>query len=75
MRTTVTLDDDVYQAALTLSRASGKTLGKILSELARNELRPRVPAGRPAGGLPAFEVPPTAPMISLEAVRRAWEEE
>ena len=75
MRTTVTLDDDVYHAALTLSEASGRALGKVLSDLARNGLEPRKPRSRRSKDLPAFEVPPGAPMISLEAVRRAWEEE
>jgi hypothetical protein len=31
MRTTLTLDDDVYQAALELSQASGDSLGKVVS--------------------------------------------
>lgn len=35
MRTTVTLDDDVYEAAKALAKASGKTLGQVLAELAR----------------------------------------
>ena len=75
MRTTVKLDDDVYHAALTLSAASGKALGEVLSDLARNGLKPRKPRSRRGKGLPAFEVPPGTPMISLESVRRAWEEE
>ncbi len=73
MRTTLTLDDDVYQAAMTLARASGKTLGQVLSELVRTGLTPR-PTSKTRGGLPTFDVPTGAPMISLEAVRRAWEE-
>jgi hypothetical protein len=75
MRTTVTLDDDVYHAALTLSEASGKALGKVLSDLARNGLEPRRPRTRRGKALPAFEVPAGTPLISLESVRRAWEEE
>lgn len=33
VRTTVTLDDDVYEAAMHLSRSSGERLGKVLSAL------------------------------------------
>jgi Arc/MetJ family transcription regulator len=40
MRTTVTLDDDVYEAAMRLARASGERLGKVLSMLARRGLKP-----------------------------------
>jgi hypothetical protein len=75
VRTTLTLDDDVFTAAQTLARSSGKTLGQVLSDLARRGLR-TTPDFRPAANLPpAFEVPPTAPGISLEAVRRAWSEQ
>lgn len=35
VRTTVTLDDDVYEAAMHLSLTSGERLGKVLSMLAR----------------------------------------
>lgn len=75
MRTTLTLDNDVYEAVVTLSRASGKTVGKVLSELARLGLAPR--ASRPGKGasLPTFDVAPSAPPLSLEAIRRAWEED
>jgi hypothetical protein len=75
MRTTLTLDDDVFTAAQMLARSSGKTLGQVLSDLARRGLR-AAPEFRPSTDLPpAFEVSPTAPGISLEAVRRAWSEE
>jgi hypothetical protein len=35
VRTTVTIDDDVYSEAMQPSRVSGQRLGKILSDLAR----------------------------------------
>jgi len=62
MRTTVTLDDDVFEAAQALVRASGKTLGQILSQLARRGLRvPSEHATR--NGLPVFNVSANAPVI------------
>ena len=39
MRTTVTLDSDVYQAAMHVSRMTGKRLGKVLSELAVSDAK------------------------------------
>ena len=75
MRITVTLDEDAFTAAQSLARSSGKTLGQVLSELARRGLR-SAPEFRSGTNLPpAFEVPPAAPGISLEAIRRAWTEE
>lgn len=35
MRTTVTLDDDVYEAALSHARATGQRLGRVLSDMSR----------------------------------------
>ena len=35
MRTTVTLDDDVYEAALSHTRATGQRLGRVLSDMSR----------------------------------------
>ena len=40
MRTTVNLDDDVYQAVSSLSQSSGLSLGKVLSKVARQGLKP-----------------------------------
>jgi hypothetical protein len=76
MRTTVTLDDEAYEAAVTLAKTSGKRLGQVISDLIRRAVQK--PQGAPPSGkkrFPTFDVPPGAPMISLKAVRRAWEEE
>jgi ATP-dependent helicase YprA (DUF1998 family) len=47
MRTTVTLDDDIYEAGLSQARATGQRLGKVLSDMARRALEPE-PKGRSA---------------------------
>ena len=76
MRTTVTLDDEAYEAALTLARTSGKRLGQVISDLIRRAVqKPQGQATRGGKRFPTFEVPPGVPMISLKAIRRAWEEE
>ncbi len=62
MRTTVTLDNDVFEAARAQAQASGKTLSKVLSQLARRGLRASPQAARKSG-LPIFTVPPHAEII------------
>jgi len=46
MRTILTLDDDVYEAAVVLSRASGERRGKVVSQPARRGLVFRGPVYR-----------------------------
>lgn len=68
MRTTLTLDDDVFEAVQALARASGRRLGKVVSELARRGLRsPRGVSTK--NGLPVFPVPPDAPVIPSDRAR------
>ncbi len=62
MRTTVSLDDDVFEAARGLVRASGKTLGQVLSQLARRGLRAQDDYAI-RNGLPVFTVGANAPVI------------
>ena len=76
MRTTVTLDDEAYETAVTLAKISGKRLGQVISDLIRRAVqKPELPVRRGGRRFPTFEVQPGTPMISLKAVRRAWEEE
>lgn len=76
MRTTITLDDEAYEAALTLSKSSGKRLGEVISQLIHRAVQ-APESGRPKRGkrFPTFEVPHGTAMISLRALRQAWEEE
>ena len=72
----MTLDDEAYEAALTLAKSSGKRLGQVISDLIRRAVqKPQGHATRGGKRFPTFEVPPGAPMISLKGIRRAWEEE
>jgi hypothetical protein len=76
VRTTVTLDQDVYEAAMHLSRASGERLGKVLSMLARRGLKPTdSPAGRSRRRFPVFDVPANAPVIPASRIQRVIDEE
>jgi hypothetical protein len=62
MRTTLTLEDDVFEAAQAMARASGKRLGEVVSLLARRGLR-ATPDATERSGLPVFRVSPEAPVI------------
>jgi hypothetical protein len=76
MRTTITLDDDVYEAAMHLSRSSGERLGKVLSTLARRGLKPEgAPARRSARRFPVFEVLANSPVIPASRIQRVIDEE
>lgn len=68
MRTTVTLDDDVFQAAKALAEATGKRLGKVLSALARRGIQAREDLAS-ENGLPVFRVPKDAPLIPSTRAR------
>jgi hypothetical protein len=73
MRTTLNLDDDVVAAARELAAANRRSLGAVVSDLARRGLTPaRVDAD---GDLPVIRVPAGTPPITPEMVRRALDED
>jgi hypothetical protein len=76
MRTTITLDRDVYEAALHLSRSSGERLGKVVSKLVRRGLAESQPGPvKSRKRFPTFDVPPDAPMIPASRVQKVIDEE
>lgn len=78
MRTTVTLDDDVYEAVQAQAQATGKPLGRVLSEMARKALSRSEPSNRSAKGpsrFPAFEVPANARLIPASRIQKALDED
>lgn len=78
MRTTLNLDDDILDAARSLSRQEGISLGEAVSELARRGLTSRTDSAsgsRPASPLPGFEVAEDAPSFGTSDVKRALEED
>ena len=72
MRTTLEVDDDVMAVARAIAVERGVSIGKALSDLARDGLRPRGPAMD--SGLPVFAVEADAAPITPEMVRIAAEE-
>jgi len=73
MRTTLHLDDDVYEAARSLAAAEGKRVGEVISRLARQGLAPRARTAK-KGGFPVFAVDKDAAPITPETVDRALED-
>jgi hypothetical protein len=73
VRTTLDIDDDVVAAARELAASGRRSLGAVISELARRGLTPaRVETD---DGLPVIRVPPGTPPITPETVRRALDED
>jgi hypothetical protein len=75
MRTTVNLPDDVYELARERAHRRRISLGEALSELVRNGADLETSARKPLGirfenGFPVFDVPPDAPKLTSEDVRR-----
>ena len=74
MRTTVTLDDDVFRAAKTLARERGLSLGAALSDLVRRGLRPAAPVEY-RNDFPVFEVREGTPVFGPEETAAALDDE
>lgn len=75
MRTTLTLDDDVYEEALAYSQSTGEGLGKVVSKLVRRGLQPSPPIKKGKRRFPVFDVAPGTPMMSLAKIQRFIDEE
>jgi hypothetical protein len=73
VRTTLDLDEDVVRAARELATDTRRSLGSVISELARRGLTPA--QVETDGDLPVIRVPAGTPPITPEMVRRGVEEE
>lgn len=72
MRTTLDIADDVLAAARALAAAEGRSLGQVVSRLAR---RGMTSTSRVSDiGLPIFTVPEDSPPLTLDAVRRVLDD-
>jgi hypothetical protein len=73
VRTTLDIDDDVVTAARELAAGQRRSLGSVISELARRGLTPgQVESG---DDLPVIRVPAGTAPITPEMVRRALDED
>lgn len=74
MRTTLAIDDDVLAAARGLAARERKSLGEVISALAREALKPP-PAGRKSrNGIPLLPVRRGAAPVTPELVNRLRDE-
>jgi hypothetical protein len=74
MRTTLAIDDDVLAAAKEMAATERKSVGEIISALARKAMRP-TPSGRATrNGVPLLPVRAGTARVTSELVRQLQEE-
>jgi len=73
MRTTLSIDADVLEAARALAEARGVSIGSVISELARRALAPDTER-RSRNGFPLIPVRPGAGAVTPELIRELLEE-
>ena len=74
MRTTLTIDDDVLAAARALAARQRKTVGEVISSLARQALQPTA-ASRPVrNGVPLLANRKGSAPVTPELVRQLRDE-
>lgn len=73
MRTTLDLEDDVLALARKLAQEQGRTIGQVVSDLARRGLHPREPSPT-RGGIPLLRSRRGTRKPTLELVNRLRDE-
>ena len=73
MRTTLTIDDDVLTAAKVMAKEGDKSVGEVISELARQSLHRPVPR-RARNGVPLLPVSQKKAAVTLEIVNALRDE-
>ena len=73
MRTTLALDPDIMSAARQIAAAKSKSIGEVISELARRGLEARAKVGT-RHGFPVFQVSSGAAPLTPEDVHRDEDE-
>ena len=73
MRTTLTLDADIVSAARQIAAAKSKSIGEVISELARRGLEARSEVGT-RQGFPVFQVTKGTAPLTPDDVRRDEDE-
>ena len=69
MRTTLSIDDDVHAAAKAMAEHSRRSLGSVISELARNSLQ-RPQFQRERNGIPLLRPRPGSAPVTIDLVNR-----
>ncbi len=74
MRTTLSIEDDVLAAAREMAAREGKSLGEVISSLAREALRPKRSTKRTRNGVPLLPLRPGSKRVTLELVNQLRDE-
>ncbi len=74
MRTTLAIDDDVLAAAKELATTERKSVGEVISALARRALRPAETGRKTRNGVPLLPVNSGTPRVTSELVHQLREE-
>jgi len=74
MRTTLVIDDDVLSAAKEMAAMENKSVGEVISSLARRTLSPEESRGKTRNGVPLLKVRKGASRITSELVHQLREE-
>lgn len=74
MRTTLSIDDDVLTVARALAERDQKTVGEVISELARKAMTPKEQPATYRNGVPLIPVGKDARPVTLEMVNRLRDE-
>jgi len=74
MRTTLSIDDDVLSAAKEMALMEKKSVGEVISSLARRALLPPETSTKTRNGVPLLKLRKGAPRVTSELVHRLREE-
>jgi hypothetical protein len=74
MRTTLAIDDDVLSAAKELALMQKRTVGEVISSLARQGLNPAEYTRRTRNGVPLLKVRSGARRVTSELVHQLREQ-
>jgi hypothetical protein len=73
MRTTLSLDDDIFREAKSYAESRDIPIGKAVSELVRRGLRAPLQT-KVVNGFHVVELPPDSPQVSPEHIRKLQDE-
>lgn len=67
MRTTLAIDDDILLVAKAMARQQDRSVGEVISDLARRALRRPAPTGE-RNGIPLLATKADSPPVTLDIV-------
>ena len=70
MRTTLAIDDDVLAAAKEMAATERKSVGEVISLLARTAMRPTLSSHSTRNGVPLLPVRPEAAQVTMALVNQ-----